>query len=212
EDIGTIEADGVHDRRVIIRKILIRDGSVDVRRAAVSLKFERIHAVGLGELRDDLAHRRDVHVGAVQYDQRVALPGDLVVHLHTVDFDTGAGRLRVRRFLGESTHGAGERRNRQGDGDEKRGSGPSGTAEWPDRMARCGHIDVVLQGVSNVRNGRTPLPLVDRVRSISTSNTSRRSAVIRAYATSLQKKSPPEKPKARTAELEFKSSAVRAAM
>ena len=83
----------------------IGDGPVDVGGAAVALQLDRIDLVGLGELGDDRAHGRDVHVGAVQHDQRVAGAGNFVIHLHAVDLDAGAhGLCRGRGFgrgLGE---------------------------------------------------------------------------------------------------------------
>ena len=56
-----------------------------------ALEFQGIDLVALGQLREDRAHRGDVHVGAVKDDKRVALSRDLVVHPHSVDVDTIAG-------------------------------------------------------------------------------------------------------------------------
>ena len=102
EHVGLLEADRVHEGGHVVGEVRIGDRPVDVGGAAVALELERIDLVGLGELRDDLAHRRDVHVGAVQHDQRIALAGDLVIHLHAVDLDALADRL-----------GLGEGRRRQ---------------------------------------------------------------------------------------------------
>jgi hypothetical protein len=72
----------------------------------VALEFQGVDLVGLGELGDDRAHGRDVHVGAVQHDQRIALAGDLVVHLHAVDRDAAAHRLRLnQRAAGDEQNG-----------------------------------------------------------------------------------------------------------
>ena len=89
----------------------IGDRPVDVGGAAVALELERIDLVGLGELRDDRAHGRDVHVGAVQHDQRLALAGHLVVHLHAVDLDA-----LTRRF-GPDRGGPLEQAGEQGGGE-----------------------------------------------------------------------------------------------
>ena len=81
----------------------IGDRPVDVGRAAVALELERVDLVRLGELRDDRAHRRDVHVGAVQHDQRIARAGDLVIHLHAVDLDAVADRFGPAASAGPAT-------------------------------------------------------------------------------------------------------------
>ena len=73
EHVGLLEPDRVHEGRHVVGEVRIGDGPVDVGGAAVALQLERIDLVRLGELRNDRAHRRDVHVGAVQHDQRIAL-------------------------------------------------------------------------------------------------------------------------------------------
>ena len=105
EHVGLLEPDRVHEGRHVVREVRIGDRPVDVGGAAVALELERIDLVGLGELRDDRAHGRDVHVGAVQHDQRIALAGHLVIHLHAVDLDAvadrlGCGKRRGRRRAG----------------------------------------------------------------------------------------------------------------
>jgi hypothetical protein len=96
EHIGRVEPDGVHERCDIIGQILIPDGPIDVGGAAVSLEFERIHAMRFREHGNDLAHRRNVHVRAMQHDERVAGAGHLVVHLHAIDLHARPRLLRSR--------------------------------------------------------------------------------------------------------------------
>ena len=93
EDVGLGETDGVHEGSDVVGEVGVGDGPVDVVGAAVALEFERVDAVRRGELRNDRAHGRDVHVGAVQHDQRVALAGHLVVHLHAANGDALARRF-----------------------------------------------------------------------------------------------------------------------
>ena len=84
----------------------------------MALKFERIDLVGLGELSDDRAHGRDVHVGAVQHDQGIALAGDFVIHLHAVDLDA------VARRLGLGDGGAGDEQGCGNEGSAEHGGSP----------------------------------------------------------------------------------------
>ena len=107
EHVGLLEAHRVHERRHVVRQVGIGDGPVDVGGAAVALELERIDLVGLGELRDDRAHGRDVHVGAVQHDQRIALAGHLVIHLHAVDLDAVARRLGLGKARAGEQQGCG---------------------------------------------------------------------------------------------------------
>jgi hypothetical protein len=52
----------------------------------VAMELERVHAMRPGEHRDDRAHAGDVHGGAVEDDQRLALAGHLVIRaLNMVD-------------------------------------------------------------------------------------------------------------------------------
>jgi len=84
----------------------------------MTLQLDGVDLVRLREHRDDRAHRRDVHVGAVQHDDRVAGAGDFVVHLHAVHRDA------FPRRLGRTDGGSAEQ---QGSGDEDRaehGSAP----------------------------------------------------------------------------------------
>src|SRR5207249_9417819 len=75
----------------------VRDRPGDICRAAVSLQLDRVDLVSPGEPGDDRAHRRNVHVGAVQHDQRIARAGDFVIHPYAVDVDTMNDRLRLHR-------------------------------------------------------------------------------------------------------------------
>jgi hypothetical protein len=61
----------------------------------VTLKLEGINPVRRGQLWDDCAHHWNIHISAVQYDQRIASPGHFVIHLHTVHLDAVADGLRV---------------------------------------------------------------------------------------------------------------------
>jgi hypothetical protein len=70
-------------------------GPVDIGGTAVPLQLERVDPVRRRELWNDRAHRRNVHVGPVQDDQRVAITGNLVIHLHAIDLDALANRLRL---------------------------------------------------------------------------------------------------------------------
>jgi len=104
EDIGLLQSHRVHERRDVIRQILVGDGSVDVGGPAVPLQLERVDPMRLGELRNDLAHHGNVHIGAVQHDQRLTRTGHLVIHLHAVHLDPTTGRLGSGHRTGDE-HG-----------------------------------------------------------------------------------------------------------
>jgi hypothetical protein len=110
EHVGFRETERVHECRDVIRHVGIRDGPVDVGRAAVALELHRIDPVGLGEPGDDRAHGRDVHVRTVEHDQRIAIARDLVIHLHAVDPHA------IPDGLGVGDGGAGEKQGCSNDG------------------------------------------------------------------------------------------------
>src|SRR6266540_3364298 len=58
--------------------------------------------------RDDPAHGRDVHVGAVQDDQRLTSAGHFVIHPHAVDLDAVTSRLASRNSGGAEHDDRGE--------------------------------------------------------------------------------------------------------
>src|SRR5690606_13363934 len=85
EDIGGFEFDGVHEGGDVVGEVGIGDGAVDIGGAAVALKLDGVNAVGFGQHGDDFAHGGDVHIGAMQDDERGAFARHLVIHVHAVD-------------------------------------------------------------------------------------------------------------------------------
>jgi len=93
--VGAQELQVPHQRRRVVGHELVGDRRVAVARAPVAAHVDGDHLPGLGEPGEQRTHHVEVHVRAVQQDQRRARPVDLVVHAQVVD-----RRVAARRHLG----------------------------------------------------------------------------------------------------------------
>ena len=70
----------LHHRSGVVGHPLVRDRAVSVGGPAVALQLQRDHLPLLGERAEERRHPVDVHVGAVEQDERLPFAVDLEIH------------------------------------------------------------------------------------------------------------------------------------
>ena len=79
DDVGALDPEVLHHRSGVVGHPLVGDRTVGVGGPAVTLQLQRDHLPLLGERSEERRHPVDVHVGAVEQDERLALAVDLEI-------------------------------------------------------------------------------------------------------------------------------------